>query len=125
MLVQARAGPGSAPVNQVVMAAVTRDDGTVTLGPTVALAPALPGPVALAWFDPDHLVILAQSEVYDVPVNGGTPAPLVAAVPGMDEVTSAGPGQVAVSGGGQVLTSSGPDQVLQSAVNGSSPAYPQ
>jgi hypothetical protein len=125
MLVQPL-GPGrSQGPAQVVMAAVTRDDGVLELGPTVALAPGLPDPSALAWFDPDHLVVLAQSELYDVPVNGGAQVPLVAALPGTDAVTSAGPGQIAVSGGGHILTSTGPGQVLEPAVNGTSPVYPQ
>jgi hypothetical protein len=124
MLVQA--GTGTAAATHVVMAAVTEASGGFALGPTVALAPGLAGePVALSWLDPDHLVVLARSELYDVPVNGQAAQPLVSAPPGMDSVSAAGPGQIAVAGGGQVLTSSGPDQTLQPATKGTSPAYPQ
>jgi Lipoprotein LpqB beta-propeller domain len=124
MLVQT--GSGASAATQVVMAAVTEADGEFALGPTVSLAPGLAGePAALSWLDPDHLVVLARSELYDVPVNGEAAVPLVSAPPGMDDVSAAGPGQIAVAGGGEVLTSSGPDQALQFAVKGASPAYPQ
>lgn len=127
MLVQA--GTGASAATEVVMAAVTQANGHFQLGPTVALAPGVAGnPVALSWLDPDHLVVLARSELYDVPVNGQAAVPLVSAPPGMTSVTAAGPGQIAVAGGGQLLTSSGPDQALQplqAGVKGASPAYPQ
>jgi hypothetical protein len=124
MLVQT--GSGAAAATAVVMAAVTEASGAFALGPTVALAPGVAGdPVALSWLDPDHLVVLARSELYDVPVNGQAAVPLVPAPPGMDEVSAAGPGEIAVAGGGQVLTSSGGDLALQPAVKGASPVYPQ
>jgi hypothetical protein len=124
MLVQSEAT--GKPVTQVMMAAARPGAGSqVLLGPAVALAPGLADPVALSWFDPDHLVVLAQSELNEVPVNGGAVTPLEPASPGADTVTAAGPGKIAVSDGTEILTSSGPEQVLANAVKGAVPAYPE
>ncbi|MGH3275579.1 MAG: LpqB family beta-propeller domain-containing protein, partial [Streptosporangiaceae bacterium] len=123
MLVQTVPGGQAAGGTQVVMAAITRSGTQFVLGPTVAVGPTLPGPTALSWLDPDHLVVLAHSLLYSVPVNGGTPVPVGPAPTGVDSVTAAGPGRIAVAGGGQIWTSSGPDQVMQPAVKGAGAVY--
>jgi hypothetical protein len=68
-------------------------------------------------------MVLAQSQLYEVPVNGGEPEPAGPA-PGARSVTAAGPGQVATGGNGVILTSTGPNQSQQPAAKGSSPTYP-
>jgi hypothetical protein len=59
----------------------------------VPLAPGLPGPTALTWYDEDHLLAITQrggTRLWEVPVNGDgaavTPGP-----PGMASITAAGP----------------------------------
>ena len=75
MLVQVQQSGTAAPSPQVVMAALTRTATGYQLGPTtVSVGPALAGPAALSWLDPDHLIVLARSQLYSVPVNGGAPA---------------------------------------------------
>jgi len=118
-------GKGSVPgPKQVVMAAVTRTPGQFVLGSTVAVGPTLSDPIALSWLDPDDLVVLARSELYAVPVNGGaqdaiTPAPAAAV-----SVTATGQGHIALAGGGQIWISSGPDQGMQQiSAQGSNAAY--
>ena len=55
-----------------------------------SVGPALTDPVALSWYDADHLVVLSRSQLYEVPVNGGAP---IAGGPGTGRrpVTAAGP----------------------------------
>jgi hypothetical protein len=109
---------------QVVMAAVTRTHGQFVLGSTVAVGPTLADPSALSWLDPDDLVVLARSELYSVPVNGGVQDPIAPAPAAAASVTATGPGHIALAGGGQIWTSSGIDQAMQPIpVGGSSAAY--
>jgi hypothetical protein len=113
MLVQVD-GPGGKPgPTQVVMAAVTTTQGQFVLGSTVAVGPTLGDPSAIAWLDADDLVVLARSELYSVPVNGGAPDPITPAPGGAVSVTAAGGTHIALSGGGQLWTSSGLDQAMQ------------
>jgi Lipoprotein LpqB beta-propeller domain/Sporulation and spore germination len=123
MLVQPTASaPGD---TQVVMAAVSRTGGQFGLGSTVAVGPTLANPVALSWLDPDHLVVLARSELYSVPVNGGVQAAIDPAPTLAVSVTATGPGHIALAGGGQIWTSSGKDQGMLPAVKGAAAAYQQ
>jgi Lipoprotein LpqB beta-propeller domain len=115
------AGPKAA--TQVVMAAVSHLGGEFLLGTTVAVGPTLASPIALSWYDPDHLVVLARSELYSVPVNGGAPAPVAAAPAGVSSVTATGPGRIAVAGGGQVYVSTGPEQNMLPGPRGTDAAY--
>jgi hypothetical protein len=109
--------------SQVVMAAVSHTNGHFVLGSTVAVGPTLVSPAALSWLDPDHLVVLAGSELYSVPVNGGVQVPIDPAPTGADSVTATGQGHIALAGGGQVWTSSGLDQAMQPELRGTSAAY--
>jgi Lipoprotein LpqB beta-propeller domain/Sporulation and spore germination len=108
---------------QVVMAAVSRTHGQFGLGSTVAVGPTLADPVALSWLDPDHLVVLARSELYSVPVNGGLQSAIDPAPTAADSVTATGLGHITLAGGGQIWTSSGLDQGMLPAVRGTSAAY--
>ena len=120
MLVQVGGG------TQVVMAAVSHTHSEFVLGSTVAVGPALDNPVALDWLDTDDLVVLAGSELYSVPVNGGSEVPLDPAPPGVVSVTATGSGHVALSGAGQIWTSSGKRQPMhQLQTTGASAVYQQ
>ena len=119
-------GKGKVPgPKQVVMAAVTRTkQGQFVLGSTVAVGPTLSDPIALSWLDPDDLVVLARSELYAVPVNGGAPDAITPAPAAAISVTATGQGHIALAGGGQIWISSGPDQGMQQiSAQGSSAAY--
>jgi hypothetical protein len=121
MLVQAQ--PGGP---QVVMAAVSRAGREYQLGPTVAVGPSLSDPVALSWLDPDHLVVLARSVLYSVPVNGGAPTFIEPAPSGASSVSATGPGRIAVAGGGQIWTTTGAQQALMPITEqGTSAGYQQ
>jgi hypothetical protein len=124
MLIQLDGKAGKPGPNQVVMAAVTRTPGHFVLGSTVAVGPTLSHPIALSWLDPDDLVVLASSELYAVPVNGGAPDAITPAPAGAVSVTATGPGHIALAGGGQIWISSGPDQGMQQiSAQGSNAAY--
>ena len=106
------------------MAAVSHTNGHFVLGSTVGVGPTLVSPVALSWLDPDHLVVLAGSELYSVPVNGGVQAPIEPAPAGADSVTATGPGHIAVAGGNdQIWTLSGLGQPVLHEWRGTSAAY--
>jgi hypothetical protein len=120
MLVRTHSG-----AHQVVLTAITRSGGQISLGPTVTVGTNLHDPItAVSWYDADHLIVLAGSQLYEVPANGGNAVPIGPVQPGTTSIASAGRGKIATAGGGQILTSSGPDQVQLPAVKGSSPAYP-
>jgi hypothetical protein len=126
MLVQVQPGAGSPGAPQVVMAAVSHIGTGYQLGPTtVSVGPTLTDPAALSWLDPDHLVVLARSQLYSVPVNGGALIPIDPAPPGASLVSAAGPGHIAVGGGGDIWTTTGPDQPWAPSVKGTSAAYSQ
>jgi hypothetical protein len=119
-------GKGKVPgPKQVVMAAVTRTrQGQFLLGSTVAVGPTLSDPIALSWLDPDDLVVLARSELYAVPVNGGAQVAITPAPAAAISVTATGQGHIALAGGNQIWISSGPDQGMQQiSAQGSSAAY--
>jgi hypothetical protein len=119
MLVQTKSGQ-----REVLVAAATRGDGQISLGPAITVGTSLKDPAAISWYDPDHLIVLADSQLYEIPVNGGATELVGPGGAGSQVITSAGPGQIAVGGSGEILTSSGPNQIQQPAEKGSSPAYP-
>jgi hypothetical protein len=126
MLVQVQPSAGSPGAPQVVMAAVTHTAAGYLLGPTtVSVGPSLPDPLALSWLDPDHLVVLARSQLYSVPVNGGALVPIDPAPQGASSVSAAGPTHITVGGGGEIWTSTGLDQPWGQPIRGTSAAYQQ
>lgn len=108
---------------EVALTAIVGTGASTTFSSAVAIGAGLADPVALSWYDADHVMVLAKSQLYEVPVNGGAPVPAGPA-PGARTVTAAGPGQVATGGSGEILTSTGPNQSQQPATKGSSPTYP-
>lgn len=108
---------------QVALTAIVGTGASTTFSSAVTVGAGLTDPAALSWYDADHVIVLAQSQLYEVPVNGGEPVPAGPA-PGARSVTAAGPGQVATGSNGVILTSTGPNQSQQPAAKGSSPTYP-
>jgi hypothetical protein len=108
---------------EVVLTGISGSGSDISFTSGVTVGANVSGPTALSWYDPDYLLVLAQSQLYEVPVNGGAVVPVGPAT-GAGSITAAGPGQIATGGGGQILTSSGPDQNLQPVAKGSSPTYP-
>jgi hypothetical protein len=123
MLVQVEHSALTQAGTEVVMAAVSRTRGQFGLGSTVAVGPTLIDPMALSWLDADHLVVLASSELYSVPVNGGVQAAIDPAPTAAESVSATGPGQIALDGAGQIWTSSGLDQGILPAPKGNSATY--
>jgi Lipoprotein LpqB beta-propeller domain/Sporulation and spore germination len=108
---------------EVVLAAVGGSGTSAAFSSAITIGAGLSFPVAASWFDAYHVMVLAQDQLWDVPVNGGTPIPAGSA-PGTTVMTATGPRQVATAGNGQILTSSGPDQSQQLAARGTDPTYP-
>jgi len=126
MLVQPSTGSPGGSQSQVVMAAVSHTGSDYQLGPTVAVggSPPLSHPVALSWLDPDHLIVLASSALYSVPVNGGAASYFETAPAGASSVSATGPGRIVVAGGGDIWTTTGPQQALMPiAGKGTSAVY--
>jgi hypothetical protein len=120
MLVQKSTGG-----RDLLLTAVTRANKQISLGPSVTIGTRLTTtPTSLSWYDPDHLIVLAGSQLYEVPVNGGEVVTGGPVPRGTESITAAGPGQIAAVSQGEILTSSGPQQIQQPAVKGTSPAYP-
>jgi hypothetical protein len=120
MLVQTQSG-----ARQLLLSAVIRNKNSIQLGPTVTIGTNLAAAAtALSWYDPDHLIVLAGAQLYEIPANGGAAVPVGPVPPGTDSVTAAGPGYVATGGLHEVLKSSGPDEIQQPVAKGTSPAYP-
>lgn len=97
--------------------------GVNIIGTSLSTDAAAP-PSSLSWYDPDHLIVLAGTQLYEVPVNGGDAIAGGPVPRGAGSITSAGPGRIAAVSQGEILTSSGPQQIQQPAFKGTSPAYP-
>ncbi len=108
---------------QVGLTAIGGSGANITFSSAITIGTGLADPVALSWYDADHVMVLSRSQLYEVPVNGGTPI-AAGPAPGARLVAAAGPGQVATAGAGVILTSSGPNQSQQPAAKGTSPTYP-
>lgn len=119
MLVQVAGG-----TRQIVLTGVSRSGTEISFGPTVTIGGSVAHPQALSWYDVDHLVVLAQSQLYEVPASGGAATTLEPVPANTNSVTSAGTDQVTTSTQAQILVSAGPDEPEQITLAGTSPAYP-
>jgi hypothetical protein len=119
MLIQIHGGG-----RELVLTAISHSGAAVSFGPTVIVGASVTSPAALSWYDADHLIVLAGTQLYEVPANGGTAMAVGPVPPGTTSVTSAGPDQIATAGPGGIVTSPGSDQAQPSAIKGTSPAYP-
>ena len=93
-------------------------------------AGVLTGVTAVTWYDEDHLLALARSgsssQLWDVPVDGDTPAALGGREPGVTSVTAAGPVNPIYLGlaDRRLVRVAGLYQILQEITAGQAPAYP-
>lgn len=119
MLLQHPGGP-----RQIALTAISGTGASIVFDAAVTVGASVTDPVALSWYDSDHLIVLSRTQLYQVPANGG-PALSVAGVSlGTRSVTALGPGQIATEANGEVLTSTGPDENQERVAKGTSPAYP-
>jgi hypothetical protein len=85
---------GSGATAHMILGAVARNGAAISITHTVPLAPGLSGPLALTWYDEDHVLAITQpaagTRLWEVPVNGDGPT-LKSVEPGMASITAAGP----------------------------------
>jgi hypothetical protein len=67
--------------NRLLLAAVSYAPGSITFGDPVPVGASLLNPTAIGWYNPDDLLALDGTELYQVPLTGGAAQPL-GAVPG-------------------------------------------
>jgi Lipoprotein LpqB beta-propeller domain/Sporulation and spore germination len=84
---------GQGPAARVELGAIERAGTVASVSQVVPLAPGLPEPSALTWYDEDHLLAITQqgtaSQLWEVPVNGDAPVGKNS-LPGMVSITAAG-----------------------------------
>jgi hypothetical protein len=100
LLVQTSAG------NRIVLAAVSYQGSSASLGPSIAVGSGLRKPVALSWLDPYNLVVLANSAMYEVPLTGAAGQQLGPAPTGADALTTDGTELVVGTSQNQIWRSS-------------------
>ena len=102
-----------------------------SIGPSVRLGPNITNPIALTWYDADHLLVLDGtgngSTLWEVRVDGQPAAKLPGVLPGAVSITANGTQNalvVGLSGGRMEVSASleGPWQLLGSG--GQNPAFP-
>ena len=123
--------------NRIVLAAVSyhgssvssskpaANDNSVAFGPSIAVGSGLRKPVALSWFDPYNLVVLANSAIYEVPLTGAAGQQLGPAPTGADALTTDGTELVVGTSQNQIWKSSA--KVINwtpPSIAGSGPAFP-
>jgi hypothetical protein len=110
--------------HELALTAISGTGSGILLSAGVSVGASVDNPTAMSWYDPDHLIVVSRSQLYQVPANGGRALAVGAVQLDTRSVTALGPGQVATSGSGEVFTSSGPDENQEPAAKGTSPAYP-
>jgi hypothetical protein len=108
----------------VVLAAVNRSGATVTLGPGVPVGTSLADPAAVSWYTANDLAVLSGSELWEVPLTGGSPQLLGPAPAGARSMATAGYGFAVGTAGGQILTSPTTDSLWTQVGPGMYPVYP-
>jgi hypothetical protein len=128
LLVQTKSGN-----NELLLAAVRFDNADVSFGQAVSLGSGRPDPIAVSWWDPYHIAVLAGGAIFAVPLTGaaglqpgGSPQPLATAPQGAQTLTTDGPELVVGTADGQILASSLASSVSgwSSVTSGSDPVYP-
>lgn len=99
LLVKTRSG------NHIVLAAATSQPGQVTLGPAVAVENGLANPVAISWYSPYDLMVLAGGQVWEVPLTGGSGQSLGSTPADADSLSTNGNTVAVGTSGGQYYTS--------------------
>ncbi len=118
----------------VVLGAISRSGGGSNeqiyigqSGDVVSIGTDVPDPVALSWYDADHVLVLGQrpigSQLYDVSLTGGV-STSIATASGTVSITGGRYPLIASTSHGQILASSGPGLPWRLVGLGGSPAYP-
>jgi hypothetical protein len=113
----------------LVLGGIVRSGGGIFITQPVPLAPGLPGPTALTWYDEDHLLAITQpadgTRLWEVPVNGNG-ATSTSAPPGMASITAAGPQNALYVGmsAGRLESSIGLGEPWRDIVAGTDATYP-
>ncbi|HEY3033866.1 MAG TPA: LpqB family beta-propeller domain-containing protein, partial [Streptosporangiaceae bacterium] len=113
----------------LVLGGIVRSGGGVFVTQPVPLAPGLPGPTALTWYDDDHLLAITQpaggTRLWEVPVNGDGATSTIAP-PGMASITAAGPQNALYVGmaSGRLESSFGLGEPWRDMVAGTGATYP-
>jgi hypothetical protein len=115
--------PGGGP-RTLALTAISGSGASIVFTAAITVGASVTDPTALSWYDPDHLLVLSRSQLYEVPANGGAAIAVGGVSVSTTSVTAMGPGQVATESGGHVLTSTGPDENQEPVAKGTSPAYP-
>jgi Lipoprotein LpqB beta-propeller domain/Sporulation and spore germination len=114
---------------RLVLGAIVRSGGGVFITQPVPLAPGLPRPTALTWYDDDHLLAITQraggTRLWEVPVNGDGATSTIAP-PGMASITAAGPQNALYLGmaSGRLESSFGLGEPWRDMVAGTDATYP-
>lgn len=119
LLVKTRRGS-----HAILLAAVQHSHGTTSFGQAVTAGTDLPDPLALSWFNPYNLAVLAKGQIYQVPLIGGAFTDLGLAPFGAQTLTTNGNEFVVGTAGGQILTSSASVSNWTHGPAGGNPAYP-
>jgi hypothetical protein len=125
MIVNSAAGP------RLLLGAIVRGDGQLSILQTVAVGADVSDPSALTWYDADHLLVVAQSSagpgLDEVPVDGDH-STAMGVQPGMVSVTAAGPLNALYASlqtnPGHLARSIGVGELWNLFVPGSSATYP-
>jgi hypothetical protein len=108
----------------VVLAAIDRSGASVIFGPGVPVGTSLADPAAVSWYTANDLAVLSRSELWEVPLTGGSPQLLGSAPAGATSMATAGYGFAVGTTGGQILTSPTMDSQWTQMGPGMYPAYP-
>jgi hypothetical protein len=118
MIVQGRGG-----VRRLLVAASSRSSAGISLGPPVVIGGNVTGATALNWYGPSDLLVLAHSQLYQVPLNGAEATSVEAVEPGVQTVTTDGSALVAATRDGEILQSPGLNSSWRRATRGRAPAF--
>ena len=120
---------GRGGTSQLMIGAVVRMGGEFVILHTLRAGANLASPGAMAWYDPDHLLVVTGTadgtEVWEVPVNGNG-AVRQGAQPGIVSVAAAGPGNPLYLGlsNGRLARSAGFGEFWSDVTAGTAPTYP-
>lgn len=119
--------------NELLLAAVRFENAHVSFGQAVSLGSGRSDPIAVSWWDPYHIAVLACGAIFAVPLTGaaglqpgGSPQSLATAPRGAQTLTTDGPELVVGTADGHILASSLASSVSgwSSVTPGLDPVYP-
>jgi hypothetical protein len=119
--------------SSVEVGAITRSGQVASVqGLPVTIGAGISQPDAVSWYGTDNVVVLAgasaSAQLYEVPLNGGTPT--IIAAPGVPVSVTAtspegSPAQIAIGlPGGKIMVSTGLGAFQPTRAAGEAPAYP-